>query len=382
MKKNIVSVVCIFPVVLSCSLINPTGGDDTPYSRPPLVSTSFSDWFRASPPVSDDSVWYCPPAWKWYWFTPRNADDVHTVRENEIFVPSYAEQRAAEVEPNPYAMVLRLHVQPAPDVDSLKERFRNVWAGIQTRIDWLGLDMDSVTYLDFYCKVENGISGKGKLYLQLGRFSEDISLHGGPPNGKLDKEDTSSAIVARYYDLNLDYGIDRLRDTAEFYCIPGAIEGNWDTLRYGDPLFGIDSLDPSKDNFKYYYYNKGDIDNYPYAGGEQRNGLITGSEDKEIDGILQTREDESYFEVAVDLNDTLSPFIDTGVEIVQPGLWCKYRIPIPADGGNGDFTPVNGPEWSDIPALRLFWRDFPADQLSEELQLVLYGIRLVPGYEE
>ncbi len=373
---------CMFTVVLSCSLINPTGGDDTPYSRPPLLSTASSDWFRASPPVSDDSVWYCPPAWKWYWFTPRDADNVHTVQEDKIFVPGYdAEERAAEVGPNLYATVLRLHVQPAPEVDSLKERFRNAWAGIQTRIDWLGLDMDSVTYLDFYCKVENGISGKGKLYLQLGRFSEDISLHGGPPNGRLDNEDTSSAIVSSFYDKNLDRGLDQLPDTAEFYCIPGSTEGNWDTLRYGDQRLGADSLDPSRDNYKQYYYNQGDLDNYLYQCGTQLDSRIN-SEDADRDGTVRTRQEESYFQMVVDLSDSLSPFIDTGVTIAEPGIWRKYRIPIPADGGNGDFSAVNGPEWSDIPALRLFWRNFPADQLSEELQLVLYDIRLVPEYEE
>jgi len=336
-----------------------------------LLSTSYEAWHRASPPIDHDSLYYRPPVWDCYWFTPRDRDATNGVRRDEIIIVSDADKKSA-TNPSASENVLRLHATPAPKPDSLHNRFRNSWAGIMRAVP-SAIDVDTVEYLSFFVKGEGGFSGKGNLYLQLGDLREDVSLNGGPPNGKSDREDTTSHRSNPSYSHHLDLGGDRLPDTAEHYLIPGSLAGSWDTLRYGDRLLGLDSLDPAKDNFREYYYSSGDLDNFRYACRQQADGTIDYSEDINGDGIVKVDGNERYFQFEIDLADSLSALIDTAVAYTNPGVWRKYRIPLRTTAYR---TDINAPDWSTIPILRIIWSNFDALQLSKEQQLVLYHMEL------
>ncbi|MCX7725516.1 MAG: cell surface protein SprA [Chitinispirillaceae bacterium] len=341
------------------------------------LSNDYKSWYKASPPYSTDSLWYYPPAWDFYWFNPRDQDALHRIKRDEILVLSEAERKASQLS-SPYESVLRLHATPAPKSDELLGRFKKAWAGIMTPIPPSLANKEEAQYFEFFVKGDGGFKGKGKILLQFGEIKEDISHNGGPPNKREDREDTSLIVQNITYDKNLDVGLDGLADTNEFYLIPSSVPGKWDTLRYGDKLLGPDSLDPSKDNYRQYYYDKGDIQNYRYTSRLQNNGELE-SEDIDYDGVAKISMDERYFQFTVDLEDSTSPFIDRSVNHGDPASWRKYRIPlkekIPAFEQLWD--TINRPSWTNIRMVRVIWTDFDSTQLSKEQKLVFYNFEFV-----
>jgi len=344
-----------------------------------LLSNDYRSWYIASPPVSADSLWSYPPAWDFYWFSPRDADKKHRIRRDEILVLSEAEKKAT-MTGSSYEWVLRLHATPAPPQapDSVKERFGKAWAGVMTPISQSFADKQQMQYFEFFVKPEGDIGSLGKLRIQMGEMREDISLDGGPPNGRADREDTASIIQSQTLNPALDIGWDRLRDTSEIYLVPGSSPGIWDTLRYRHPWLGIDSLDPSKDNFREYYDN-GDEANYRYACRREGDDHIEYSEDINFDGAVQTAIAERYFEFTIDLNDPQSPFIDTTINYSNPGTWRKYRIPLREriPGYENAVDSINDPSWSNITMVRMVWDDFDSRQLTREKQLVFWNMEFV-----
>ena len=375
--KNISCLISgVVVVVLSCESPNtvlPVEID------PNIINISYQSWYRASPPVDPDSLWYYPPAWEFYWFSPRDMDEAHRVRRDEIVELSEEEKRTSQLG-TPYEYVLRLHAIPSPPVDSLAPRFRKAWAGIMTPIPSESADKSEAGYFEFFIKADGGFNGKGWLRIQMGELREDVSLNGGPPNGRKDDEDTSTAVVHNYNPKS-DLGWDLLLDKKEVYLIPGLTPGTWDTLRYGDPLLGPDSLDPAKDNWRQYFYDNGDINNYRYVCRRQGDGKTVGSsEDINSDGTVQTTVVERYFQYSIDLGDSLSPLIDTTVDYANPGVWRKYRIPLRETVPEYEscFVAVNDPNWSTVSTLRLIWSDFDSLQLDREYSLVFHGLKFSP----
>jgi len=357
-------------------------------------------WFRASPPYSAEDLYWNPPAWDFYWFSPTYRDDKHRIRQNEILTLTEAEQRATQTGINDEAVV-RLHVQPAP-TDSLVDRYRHAWAGIMTPISQSFANKQLMQYFEFFVKADDGrilrndkgeallrtpdgkviknmFSGKGKLLIQMGEMREDISLDGGVPNGREDREDTSQIINRESYDKNLDLGWDGLKDENEVYKYPSASSGEWAQLGYNDPLLGPDSLDPAKDNFKEYYYTNGDVNNYRYASRQQGDGSIEYSEDINFDGVTQTSLIEKYFQFTVDLNDSNSAFIDSSAKLDTLGGWRKYRIPLKEilPGTESSYYPHNNPRWSNITMVRLIWTDFDSTAMTKEQSLVFNNMAFV-----
>ncbi|MBN1760241.1 MAG: cell surface protein SprA [Chitinispirillaceae bacterium] len=343
------------------------------------LSNSHQSWFVASPPYLGDSLfWAHPPVWDFYWFTPRDADKNHLVYRRDILVLSEAEQKASAVGTGTES-VLRLHAVPAPKSDTLQDRFGKAWAGIMTPISQSFANKKQSQFFEFFIKADGGFAGKGTLLLQMGSMREDISLNGGPPNGRADREDTSQIVQKQNYVENLDLGWDKLPDSSEVYLIPGVLPGTWDTLGYGNPLLGADSTDPAKDNFRQYYYDKGDTANYPYACRREFDGKIEFSEDINFDGVVQTSNTERYFQFSVDLSDTASPFIDHSVNFVPGGGWRKYKIPLHEllPGYENAFDTINSPSWSNITMVRMIWTDFNPVELTQEQSLIFYNMEFV-----
>ena len=342
------------------------------------LSNGNQSWYVASPPVPKDSLWAHPQAWDSYWFTPRDKDLDHNVRRDEILIMTEEEKKQGATG-STYESVLRWHVTPSPRQDTLESRFDSAWAGIMTPISQSFANKRQAQFFEFFVKAEGGFDKRGKLLLQMGSMREDISLNGGPPNGLADREDTAQYVQTQTYDVNLDLGWDKLPDTSEVYLIPGSLPGQWDTLRYGDRLLGPDSLDPAKDNWKKYYYDDGDINNFRNACRRQLDGKIELSEDINFDGTVQTSNTEKYYQFTVDLSDSVSPFIDRTVNYAQPGVWRKYRIPLHEllPGYEQTVDSVGEPTWSNITMVRLVWTGFDAAQLSKEQALLLYNMEFV-----
>ncbi len=346
------------------------------------LSNSHQSWYVASPPYLGDSLfWAHPPAWDFFWFTPRDADNAHHIRRDEILVLSDAEKKAGAVGSN-YEGVLRLHAVPAPKVDSLEDRFRKSWAGIMTPISQSFANKEQSQFFEFFVKADGGFNRKGTLKLQMGDIREDISLDGGPPNGRADREDTAQIILTQTYYPELDKGLDKLVDTSEIYVIPkrNGSPGNWwDTLNYGDPLLGDFISDPAKDNYRQYYYDQGDVNNYRYACRRQDDDKIELSEDINFDGTVQTANVERYYEFSIDLSDSTSPLIDSTVNYTPGGGWRKYKIPLHEHltGLKDVYRSIGGPSWSNIRMVRLVWTDFDSSQLTREQALVFYNMEFV-----
>lgn len=209
-----------------------------------LLSNSYKSWYRASPPVSADSLYYYPPAWDFYWFSPRDQDELNRIKRDDIIELSDAEKKASQLGTN-YEYVLRLHATPAPSEESLEGRFKKAWAGIMTPVSQSFANKEQMQFFEFFVKADGGFDKKGTLKLQMGEMREDISLDGGPPNGFDDREDTAQIVQTQTYDPNLDKGWDRLPDTLETYFIPADPEyllGLVDSLSMEDLRKALEAL--------------------------------------------------------------------------------------------------------------------------------------------
>jgi len=371
----------VFDFEVASSYMNPNTHneafvDDFEESKIPYtLPTNHEEWSKASPPDSlSDSLVNYPQAWDFYWFQPVEEDKTHMVRKTNVWVNDNEKRQAGEID---YQYMLRLHCTPAPDF--APERYKNTWAGIMYPLSSSFADKTKERYFEFLFKdlSERGLEGKGKLLIQFGEMREDVSLDGGPPNGMENREDTS-AIWTDRIDSKLDLGWDRLHDTLEYYLVPNIDGTGWDTLKYGDPRLGPDSLDPAKDNYK--DYDRDLLQNYRYACRTQGDNRLTG-EDINYDGVVQTRIKERYFQYEIDLGDTdlHDAILDKDARLVPGSGWKKFRIPLKEviPGYEHIRTEKNNPSWTRITMVRIIWTGFDPQNLTREHQLALAEMQFV-----
>ena len=338
--------------------------------RSSSLYTSHESWYQASPPF--DSLHLRPPAWDYYWFTPRSDDKTFRIPRNMVWKPDSTKIDRS----NDYQSVLRLHCTPAPDSAALVPRYKNAWTGIMTPISYSFSDKEKDRYFEFLMRAVKDEPGgkkplKGKLLIQMGTMREDLSLNGGPPNGMEDREDTSYYWTDRI-DSKLDLGLDRLHDRDEFYLIPGEREYiPWDTLWWDS----LSNPDPSRDNYRDY---ANDTRNYRYVCRTQGNNRMD-SEDINFDGTVQTHITERYYQFTIDLSDTNAAYIDKTAKLNPAGGFRKYRIPLKEllKGYEHIRDSVNGPSWSTITMVRLIWNGFDSTELKTEQQLVFSEMEFV-----
>lgn len=343
--------------------------DDFEESKQPFsIGGTFDSWFQSSPPYHSDSLYLYPPAFDFYWFTPRSVDSRHRVDGREIWDRNEKPTAGDEI----YETVVRLHATPAPDTSSgeVIRRFRKAWAGIMTPISSSFMNKERDRYFEFMVKAVGGFDRKGVLKIQMGDMREDISLNGGPPNQMSDKEDTS-AIWTDIYRQKDDLGLDRKANRDEYYLIPGEKLFTWDTLYYDSIKFP----DPARDDYKNYETN---VDFYRYACKKQGDGYLT-SEDINFDGTIQTHTQERYFEFTIDLSDADAPYYDKTAKLNPAGGWRKVRIPLKEvlAGYEHMRDSVNSPRWSEIKMVRFIWTDFDTTALNKEQQLIFYDMQFV-----
>jgi hypothetical protein len=356
-------------IEMAHSRTNPnTGGeayvDDFESSKetdPPIGLTPQS-WYQSSPPWpyftgsnGNDSSGLLthPPAWIQYWFSPLVGDQ--QVLKDSIFAQQTKKYQSAAED---YEPVLSLDVLPAPPTTNpLANRFDDPWAGIMTYFQGSSSNMQRKKYLEFWAQTP--LCG-GRLYVDMGEVSEDLSLNGGPPNGLFDYEDKpNTGILAD----SLNIGLDGLKDEQEYYCVPNETRTGWDTLRYGNPLLPYQG-DPSKDNYQQYSTTGDLVNNYKYTNGTEKDGLLN-TEDIAGDGWHR---DENVFRRYIDFDSTNNPVflsrnagnyqVSDSVANARPGSgWHLYRVPL-NDVTTGDDTTIHSPSWTNIRFLRIWWKGF------------------------
>lgn len=337
-----------------------------------------SGWFQASPPFYDtltpDSLHKYPPAWDFYWFSPRDEDQAYRIKIQEM---KEITETVATAGTNDYADVLRLHCIPSPAND-YNSRYTNAWAGIMAPV--YGKDKTEEQYLEFSVLAPDGYTGKGKLLIQMGTVREDISINGGPPNQNEDTEDPTIYENPNRIDPSKDNGFDNIKiDSLEFYVIPSKEDGKlWDTLTKGNPLLGLDINDPGRDNFKKYEGKDGNVENRRYANRKQGDQKLT-SEDINNDGMVYTHKNENYFQFTIDLAEANSPLIDVNANVRYDKGWRKYRIPLKEIIKDLESIrdTVGNPDWKNIEMVRLIWTGFEKSNLNREHQLVLADMQFV-----
>jgi len=339
------------------------------------LPTDAKGWYQASPPFFDsltpDSLHRYPPAWDFYWFTPREEDHQYRVKIRDI---KDLATTVATTNADDYESVLRLHCVPSP-APSYNHRYYNTWAGIMVPVNLK--DKTEEQYFEFIVSASGGFQGKGKLLIQMGTMREDISVNGGPPNKVEDTEDPTLINNPDKVDSKRDNGLDTIGvDSLEYYLIPG-LKQQWDTLHYGNPLLGADREDPGRDNFKKYYDKDGDINNRRYSNRRQGDSKLT-SEDINYDYIVYTHKNESYFQYTIDLSDGNAPIIDKNANVKYENGWRKYRIPLKEVIKDYNIRDSLGnPSWKNIEMVRLIWTGFDSSALNVEHQLVFSDMQFV-----
>lgn len=346
--------------------------DSKLYSTLPINATG---WYQASPPFFDsltpDSLHRYPPAWDFYWFTPKEEDHQYRVLVRDI---KDLTTTVVTTSADDYENLLRLHCTPSPD-PKYNQRYYNTWAGIMTPV--YKKDKTEEQYFEFIVSAAGGFQGKGKLIIQMGTMREDISINGGPPNKVEDTEDPTLINDPNKVDSKRDNGLDNIGvDSLEYYLIPGLTQ-RWDTLYYGNPLLGPDREDPGRDNFKKYYDRDGKVENRRYSNRRQGDSRLT-SEDINFDYIVYTHKNESYFQYTIDLGDDNTPFIDTNANVKYENGWRKYRIPLKEVVKDYDIRDsIGNPSWKNIEMIRLIWAGFDSSALNVEHQLIFSEMQFV-----
>lgn len=331
------------------------------------ISSAHRLWHQSSPPEEFLSDFLNnPPVWDQWWFSPVEGDETWEAyyrRDNIIGlsdeeIDAYGERGL--IEP-----VLLWQTQPTDPQRQLYPHYNNPWAGIMQWFPTTSVDRTDDRYLEFIVNVN---SAPGTLHVDLGEISEDISLNGGPPNGKFDSENPRNIAVITD---SLNTGLDGVFDSLEYYLHPNETQTGWDTLWPGDPLLPFPS-DPHGDNYKPYEFDQGRTKNFRVANGKQDDysrtiKLIT-SEDLNGDRFSTN---ESFFRFEIDLSDIKnSDYYDSTANTREDLGWYKVRIPL--DQG----TPYNNPGWDRIYYLRMWWDGF-GERKSEEHTLAFARMQFV-----
>lgn len=315
-------------------------------------------WHMASPPVPAESLLFRPPAWRSYWFKPDDGDSKHAIKTWSIIQVPESQRKAQQAgQTNLFEPILYLSATPAGP--RLRDRYDNPWAGIMTSFPQGSSDRTRDRYFEFIINpaMKHPAAMRGRLYVDFGMISEDLCQNGGPPNMRLDEEDSLGAIVGAGTDCGLDHECD---DANEFYLVPNTAHSGWET-------FGVNSIqlfnpaDPAGDNYHRYYstYDRSDeassLGNFPYVNGTQGDRPRPTSEDLNNDG-LSTGND--YFRYSIDLaNLDTSRYVDLQALTHRADSgWYQVRLPIGAESSPPD--TVGKPSWTTISFVRIWWSEF------------------------
>lgn len=334
------------------------------------LTSSHESWYQSSPSPDwfDDPGEFIqhPKAWKTYWFSPLkndNGEDAFKVNKEELFDLTTSEKQTGD---KYYLSTLRLAVKGVPGEGQLLDGITDSSAekGSQIVVDpWTGImkpiyikDKRQDKYFEFWIRSDKS---KGKIFVDMGSVSEDLSFYGIEPMGGINEEGAGR----ESYDSVFNIGLDLLHDTAEVLYYPSYNSASktfsYDTLKYGDENLLEYQYDPSKDNYAKYTVDK--YENRDKTNGLERDSAYN-SEDLNKDGFKKT---DDFYRVEIDLEDVQAcPYFDTEKTYNSKDKgqrWYFFRIPINAEQDTSEIKQFNSPSWDKIEYVRLLWSGFKTD---------------------
>jgi cell surface protein SprA len=342
------------------------------------------------------------PAWEFYWYTPNAYDEARQIFRNSVWQRDRYNNRYSASDA--YIDVLRLNATPASSDHPFptQELFKNSYASITASFGRNGLNMENHRYLElvvnprgpkdlFGRPMNNPNIRKGKLTVQIGTFSHDQVMDGGPPNGKFNVEDSTYQNKPTQLSI-YDKGLNR-RDVADkFYLLPTADGAGWDTLsrrKNTEMLVAPRGFDnPSGDLFR--KYDKDNLNTFKSVNGTWQNSAFD-DENIDGDGIPRIGITESYYSYEIDLDldadNEKSVYIDKTSRVVddkKDNRWRYYRIPLKEilDNISVKKDSAGTPDWAKARGIRLVWHDFDNNVLTSENELLIAGIEMSGSYWE
>jgi len=183
---------------------------------------------------------------------------------------------------------------------------------------------ENIEFLEFWLQVDSK-SENTKIYVDLGKISEDVIL-----NGDLDTEDKNKNDLI---DEGEDNGLDGILDGGEQLLAKSA------------------DADPSHDNFSYINSGTASKSNYVNINGTQGNAALTDvgrfpdTEDLNHNGFLDQLNSYYRYEIPLSTDPLINPYIAGG----GTNGWYLYRIPL-----KDTSLAFGNPSFSVVEYLRLF----------------------------
>jgi len=328
------------------------------------------------------------PVWDFYWYTPNAYDDARKINRFSVWRRDPNNRYVSSSDT--YIDVLRLNATPASREHSIEvqDRFKKSYASITSSFGRNGLNMENHRYLEIVLnpKGPGALRGKGKLMIQIGTFSHDQVMDGGPPNGRFDLEDTTYQNKPSQLSM-YDKGLNGREVADKFYVIPNSADAptGWDTLSQRQNvnlLVAPRSRDnPSGDLFR--KYDKDNVNTFRYVNGTWGNSVYD-DENIDADGIPRIGITETYYTYEINLDVDASPYLDKTSRVVEENGWRFYRIPLKdvLDGISvaKDSAAGGAPNWAKVRGMRLVWYDFDERTLTSENELIIAGIELSGSY--
>ncbi|MBZ0199538.1 MAG: cell surface protein SprA, partial [Ignavibacteriaceae bacterium] len=211
------------------------------------------------------------------------------------------------------------------------------WGGIMKVLSSTASNLveENVEFIEFWIQIANAADST-KLYLDLGRISEDVI-----PNRKLDTEDK---------DLNDAIDTEGKEDTG-LDGIPNSVED--------DPLINKNITeptgfaDPSNDNFSFSRSGSEKLSDYYNINGTEGNAVLTDigrlpdTEDLNHNGNIDLVNSYFRYEIPLDTNRLHNPYIKGGGD--NKG-WYLYRIPL-----KDTTNKVGNPTLTNVEFIRMFF---------------------------
>jgi cell surface protein SprA len=211
------------------------------------------------------------------------------------------------------------------------------WGGMMKVLSSTANDLQAqnMQYIEFWLNVQAAPDDSAKIYIDLGRISEDVI-----PDKVLNTEDKNNNGVI---DQGEDIGLDGMTDAQE---IDAAKSAGYYTAIKGDPNnddFNLNNVSGNRDENAYFNVN-----------GTENNGVLTDigripdTEDLNLNGNLDVVNSYFRYQVPLDTNAAKKLNLIPSEANTTYG-WHLYRIPL-----QNHIDSIGSPSLSDIEYIRVF----------------------------
>lgn len=214
----------------------------------------------------------------------------------------------------------------------------NSWGGVMRALGSGASDNSNAKYLEVVTKATGGV-----LVFDFGQISEDLSIDGNAPNGKLDGEDVDASGAATGLEKN-DFGLDGQPDSAETGI-------SWDcfTNCSGTAIDRNMSVDPAFDNYVSDVESNDPSSSINGTQGNNRkvdngSGTFFDTEDLNKNSTLDVTDNFDRFAIRLG-GKGRTPF-----QTLRNG-WRLYRIPLT----DTLFRSGKGVDWSNVSTMRVVY---------------------------